>query len=318
MIIMTLFGSKKLQYILIFFLSVIFIFKPANSLENKILIKVDNEIITSIDILDEINYLKALNRNIRNLDEKQIYEIAKKSLIRENIKSIEILKYVDKIEVNQSYINKIIKLTQKKIGTNSQSEFKDYIKSFNLDLAKIESKISIEALWNELIRSKYLKKIKIDENSLKNKILAKDNEFIKKYLLSEILFTVKKNSDVNKKFNEIKDSIDNIGFENTSLMYSVSDSSKMSGKLGWVNENSLSKNIRLNLEKLKIGDLTNPIIMPSGLLILKVEDIKLIKKKLDLEKEVKKMIMIEKNNQLNQYSNIYFKKIRRNTEVNEL
>ena len=315
---MTLFGSKKLQYILIFFLSVIFIFKPANSLENKILIKVDNEIITSIDILDEINYLKALNRNIRNLDEKQIYEIAKKSLIRENIKSIEILKYVDKIEVNQSYINKIIKLTQKKIGTNSQSEFKDYIKSFNLDLAKIESKISIEALWNELIRSKYLKKIKIDENSLKNKILAKDNEFIKKYLLSEILFTVKKNSDVNKKFNEIKDSIDNIGFENTSLMYSVSDSSKMSGKLGWVNENSLSKNIRLNLEKLKIGDLTNPIIMPSGLLILKVEDIKLIKKKLDLEKEVKKMIMIEKNNQLNQYSNIYFKKIRRNTEVNEL
>ena len=315
---MTLFGSKKLQYILIFFLSVIFIFKPANSLENKILIKVDNEIITSIDILDEINYLKALNRNIRNLDEKQIYEIAKKSLIRENIKSIEILKYVDKIEVNQSYINKIIKLTQKKIGTNSQSEFKDYIKSFNLDLAKIESKISIEALWNELIRSKYSKKIKIDENSLKNKILAKDNEFIKKYLLSEILFTVKKNSDVNKKFNEIKDSIDNIGFENTSLMYSVSDSSKMSGKLGWVNENSLSKNIRLNLEKLKIGDLTNPIIMPSGLLILKVEDIKLIKKKLDLEKEVKKMIMIEKNNQLNQYSNIYFKKIRRNTEVNEL
>ncbi len=315
---MTLFGNKKLHYILILFVSIFFIFKPANSLENKILIKVNNEIITSVDILNEINYLKAMNTNIRSLEEKQIYEIAKKSLIRDKIKSIEILKYVDKIEVDQNYIDKIIKLTQKRFGANSENEFKNYIKNFNLDLVKIESKISIEALWNELIRSKYSKKIKIDKNILKNKILEKDNKFIKKYLLSEILFTVNKNSDINKKFNEIKDSINKIGFENTSLMYSVSDSSEMGGELGWVSENSLSKKIKLNLEKLKIGDLTNPIIMPGGILVLKIKDIELIEKKIDLEKELKKMIMIEKNNQLNQYSNIHFKKIRRNTEINEL
>ena len=315
---MILFGNKKLQFILILFVSIFFIFKPVNSLENKILIKVNNEIITSVDILNEINYLKAMNTNIRSLEEKQIYEIAKKSLIRDKIKSIEILKYVDKIEVDQNYIDKIIKLTQKRFGANSENEFKNYIKNFNLDLVKIESKISIEALWNELIRSKYSKKIKIDKNILKNKILEKDNKFIKKYLLSEILFTVNKNSDINKKFNEIKDSINKIGFENTSLMYSVSDSSEMGGELGWVSENSLSKKIKLNLEKLKIGDLTNPIIMPGGILVLKIKDIELIEKKIDLEKELKKMIMIEKNNQLNQYSNIHFKKIRRNTEINEL
>lgn len=315
---MTLFGNKKLQYILILFVSIFFIFKPVNSLENKILIKVNNEIITSIDILNEINYLKAMNRNIRSLEEKQIYEIAKKSLIRDKIKRIEILKYVDKIEVDQNYIDKIIKLTQKKFGANSENEFKNYIKNFNLDIVKIESKISIEALWNELIRSKYSKKIKIDKNILKNNILEKDNKFIKKYLLSEILFTVNKNSDMNKKFNEIKDSINKIGFENTSLMYSVSDSSKMGGELGWVSENSLSKNIKLNLEKLKIDDLTNPIITPGGILVLKIKDIELIEKKIDLEKELKKMILIEKNNQLNQYSNIHFKKIKRNTEINEL
>ena len=315
---MILFGNKKLQFILILFVSIFFISKPVNSLENKILIKVNNEIITSVDILNEINYLKAMNTNIRSLEEKQIYEIAKKSLIRDKIKSIEILKYVDKIEVDQNYIDKIIKLTQKRFGANSENEFKNYIKNFNLDLVKIESKISIEALWNELIRSKYSKKIKIDKNILKNKILEKDNKFIKKYLLSEILFTVNKNSDINKKFNEIKDSINKIGFENTSLMYSVSDSSEMGGELGWVSENSLSKKIKLNLEKLKIGDLTNPIIMPGGILVLKIKDIELIEKKIDLEKELKKMIMIEKNNQLNQYSNIHFKKIRRNTEINEL
>ena len=315
---MILFGNKKLQFILILFVSIFFIFKPVNSLENKILIKVNNEIITSVDILNEINYLKAMNTNIRSLEEKQIYEIAKKSLIRDKIKSIEILKYVDKIEVDQNYIDKIIKLTQKRFGANSENEFKNYIKNFNLDLVKIESKISIEAFWNELIRSKYSKKIKIDKNILKNKILEKDNKFIKKYLLSEILFTVNKNSDINKKFNEIKDSINKIGFENTSLMYSVSDSSEMGGELGWVSENSLSKKIKLNLEKLKIGDLTNPIIMPGGILVLKIKDIELIEKKIDLEKELKKMIMIEKNNQLNQYSNIHFKKIRRNTEINEL
>ena len=234
------------------------------------------------------------------------------------IKSIEILRYVDKIEVNQKYINKIIKLTQEKIGTNSENEFKNYIKNFNLNLSKIETKISIEALWNELIISKYSKKIKIDESNIKNKLLAKDNKFIKKYLLSEILFAVDKNNDINTKFSEIKDSIDKVGFENTSLIYSISDSSKVGGKLGWVNENSLSKKIKLILKNLKIGDLTNPITTPGGLLILKIKDIELTKKKLDLKKEMKDMIMLEKNNQLNQYSNIYFKKISRNTEVNEL
>lgn len=315
---MTLFGNKNLKFILILFLSVVFIFNPANSLENKILIKIDNEIITYLDILDEMNYLKAFNKNIRSLEEKQIYEIAKKSLVRDKIKSIEILRYVDKIELNQEYLNRIIKLTQKKIGINSENEFKNYIKNFNLNLAKIESKISIEALWSELIISKYSKKIKIDENNIKNKLLAKENKLIKKYLLSEILFSVDKNNDVNKKFNEIKDSIDKVGFENTSLIYSISDSSKVGGKLGWINENSLSKKIRLNLENLKIGELTNPIITPGGLLILKIKDIELTEKKLDLQKEMKNMIKLEKNNQLNQYSSIYFKKISRNTEINEL
>ena len=315
---MTLFGNKKMKFILILFLNVVFIFNPVNSLENKILIKINNEIITYLDILDEMNYLKAFNKNIRSLEEKQIYEIAKKSLVRDKIKSIEILRYVDKIEVNQKYINKIIKLTQEKIGTNSENEFKNYIKNFNLNLSKIETKISIEALWNELIFSKYSKKIKIDESNIKNKLLAKDNKFIKKYLLSEILFTVDKNNDINTKFSEIKDSIDKVGFENTSLIYSISDSSKVGGKLGWVNENSLSKKIKLILKNLKIGDLTNPITTPGGLLILKIKDIELTKKKLDLKKEMKDMIMLEKNNQLNQYSNIYFKKISRNTEVNEL
>jgi len=315
---MTLFGNKKMKFILILFLNVVFIFNPVNSLENKILIKINNEIITYLDILDEMNYLKAFNKNIRSLEEKQIYEIAKKSLVRDKIKSIEILRYVDKIEVNQKYINKIIKLTQEKIGTNSENEFKNYIKNFNLNLSKIETKISIEALWNELIISKYSKKIKIDESNIKNKLLAKDNKFIKKYLLSEILFAVDKNNDINTKFSEIKDSIDKVGFENTSLIYSISDSSKVGGKLGWVNENSLSKKIKLILKNLKIGDLTNPITTPGGLLILKIKDIELTKKKLDLKKEMKDMIMLEKNNQLNQYSNIYFKKISRNTEVNEL
>lgn len=315
---MTLFGNKKMKFILILFLNVVFIFNPVNSLENKILIKINNEIITYLDILDEMNYLKAFNKNIRSLEEKQIYEIAKKSLVRDKIKSIEILRYVDKIEVNQKYINKIIKLTQEKIGTNSENEFKNYIKNFNLNLSKIETKISIEALWNELIISKYSKKIKIDESNIKNKLLAKDNKFIKKYLLSEILFAVDKNNDINTKFSEIKDSIDKVGFENTSLIYSISDSSKVGGKLGWVNENSLSKKIKLILKNLKIGDLTNPITTPGGLLILKIKDIELTKKKLDLKKEMKDMIMLEKNNQLNQYSNIYFKKISHNTEINEL
>ena len=313
---MILFGNKKIQ----FFLLIIFLFLSKNTyaLENKILIKVNNEIITSLDINSEINYLIALNKNIENLDKEKKYNIAKNSLIREKIKKIELLNYIKKIEVEEKISDEILKSTYSRLGINSKAEFLKYIKNYNIDINTIVKKVSIEMLWNQLIVSKFSDKIKINKDQLKNKILTKDNKEIKRYLLSEILFNVSNNNELKAKHNKIKASIEELGFENTAAIYSISDNSKIGGKLDWINEGILNEKIRNELNNINIGDLTNPIITPGGFLLLKIEDIKSIEKKIDLNKELEIMIKTESNKQLNQYSNIYFNKISKNFQIDEL
>ena len=313
---MMLFGNKKIQ----FFILIIFCFASENiyALENKILIKVNNEIITSLDINSEINYLIALNKNIENLDEEKKYDIAKNSLIREKIKKIEILNYIKKIEIEEKISDEILRSTYSRLGINSKAEFLMYIKNYNININTIVKKVSIEILWNQLIVSKFSDKIKINKDQLKNKILTKDNKEIKRYLLSEILFNVSNNNELQTKLDKIKASIVELGFENTAAIYSISDNSKIGGKLDWINEGILNEKIRNELNNINIGDLTNPIITPGGFLLLKIEDIKSIKKKIDLNKELEIMINTESNKQLNQYSNIYFNKISKNFQIDEL
>jgi peptidyl-prolyl cis-trans isomerase SurA len=313
---MILFGNKKIQ----FFLLIIFLFLSENvyALENKILIKVNNEIITSIDINSEINYLIALNKKIENLDKEKKYDIAKNSLIREKIKKIELLNYIKKIEVEEKISDEILKSTYLRLGINSKEEFLKYIKNYNINIKTIVEKVSIEILWNQLIVSKFSDQIKIDKEQLKNKVLMRDNKKIKKYLLSEILFNVSNNNELQTKLDKIKTSITELGFENTAAIYSTSNSSKIGGKLDWINERVLSKKIRGELNGISIGGLTNPIVTPGGFLLLRIENIKLIKKKIDLNNELEKMINNESNKQLNQYSNIYFNKISKNFQIDEL
>ena len=310
------FGNKKIQ----FFILIIFFFVSGNvyALENKILIKVNNEIITSLDINSEINYLIALNKNIENLDKEKRYNIAKNSLVREKIKKIEILNYIKKIEIEEKISDEVLKSTYSRLGINSKEEFLKYIKNYNININTIVEKVSIEVLWNQLIVSKFSDKIKINKDQLKKKILIKDNKEIKRYLLSEILFNVTSNSELQTKLDKIKASIVELGFENTAAIYSISDNSKIGGKLDWINESVLNEKIRDELNNIGIGGLTNPIVTPGGFLLLKIEDIKLIKKKIDLKNELEIMIKTESNKQLNQYSNIYFNKISKNFQIDEL
>ena len=134
----------------------------------------------------------------------------------------------------------------------------------------------------------------------------------------EILFLAESKKEFEKKNKNIKESISKIGFGNTALTYSVSDSSKDSGRIGWVSENSLNEKIKMNLDKLNIGEITEPIIMPGSFLILKIEDIKLENKNLNQDLEIKRLIDNEKNKQLKQFSNIYFNKIKKDYQINEL
>ena len=201
---MTSFGNKLIFLTFIIIVNLSFSTKPTFSLENKIVIKIDNEIITTIDIANEIKYLKMLNKNLETLNEDKIYSIAKESLIKERIKKNELHNFVNEIKIDKNFLNKIIESTYSKIGLDSLDAFKEYIRSFELDLSYIENKISIEILWNELVVTKFSKNVKIDNEKLKQKILLINESKIKNYLLSEIMFEVYENEKLSTKFEKIK------------------------------------------------------------------------------------------------------------------
>ncbi len=313
-----LFGNKK-NYILFFFL--IFIFnEKIFAFENKIIIKINNNIITSLDVYNEINYLKALNKSFQRLDKNKIKEIATNSLVREKIKLIEISKYIDEIKIEKDYLNRLIETRYLRLGFNNKNDFLSYLKSVDLKLSNIEKKLTIEALWNQIIYSKYSRKVKINKQEIKKTIEVSNKQKIKKYLLSEILFNVENNDELKIKLIKINESIKKVGFENTAINFSISDSSSIGGKIGWIEENLLNKNIRNELNKLNVGDLSDAIITPGGFMILKIEDIKLVKKEeiTNVEKKLKELINLETNKQLNQYSNIHFSKIRKDVQIDKI
>jgi len=308
----------KKKNFLLFFGLIFFIFNSNSiSLENKILVKIENQIITSIDVNNEYKYLVALNPSLKNLKKDDIFKLSKKSIVQEKIKKIEIEKNFNNPQIPQEFIEQILQNVYSKIGLTNLDDFKEYLISNNIDYENVRNKLEIEALWNELILIKFSSKVKINKKELRKRI--KDNDkYLKSYLLSEISFEVSNLKELDKKFQEISKIINDKGFDYAALRYSVSPTSNLGGKLDWINENSLNKNIIEAIKNLNINDFTKPINIPGGFLILQVNDVKSTKIELDIDKELKKLENYEKNNQLNQYSKIYFNKIKKDLEISEL
>ena len=304
--------KKIINFILLLILII-----PFNSyaIENKIIVKINNQIITNIDISNEINYLIALNPNLKNLTQIELFDIAKKSLIREKIKLIEISK-LNEVSLNEEYLENILKNIYKGIGFDNKNQFLSYIESFNVDIKTIEKKLETEAIWNQLIYLKFKSKLKIDEKKIKEEINL-NKETINSYLLYEIVFNVDKSENSEKFFKKIKESIDENGFENTASIFSISDSSKTGGKLGWITESSINKKILNQISKLNKDQYTDPIRIPQGFLILNLKDKKVKYKKIDIESELATKIRTAQNQQLNQYSIIYYNKIKKDVVINE-
>ena len=247
---------------IVLILIIVFIFfnsKFSEALENKILIKLNNEIITTVDISKEINYLKAFNKNIDELDNQKIIKIAKNSIIKDRIKKIEILKRTKDLTIDDKYLNSMLKNAYLKIGLNSFDQFKTHLDYHDVKINMVKEKITIDAYWKQIIYNKYIKKIKINKKKIINEVSNRKNKF---YNISEIMFSIEKNENFKEKLKTIKQSINNNGFENTALIYGISESSKNGGDLGWINGNALSSKIESELSLLKVGEFTDPITIP--------------------------------------------------------
>ncbi len=302
--------------IIIVIISILFFFKLVNAIENKILFKINNKIITSIDIQNEINYLNSINPSFKDLESEKVFEISKNSLIRNRIKEITLEKMVKKLELEKSDFEKNLIVNYSNIGMTDTKELQDYLMKFNIKIQDLEKKITIDSYWNQLIYDLYNKNIKIDLDQIKKNILK--NNMQKEFLLSEIVFSLDINENLEEKLKNIHQSIEDKGFENSALIYSTSDSLDVGGRLGWISQGSIGQEILDEILETKIGNYTKPIKIPSGFLILKINETREIEKNINLEQEIEKIIKIKTNEQLNQYSNLFFNKIKKDIIINEL
>ena len=300
--------------IAIFFSSVIKFSVLAN--ENKILLKVNNELITTIDILNEINYLKSINSNIINLDNNKLIEIARNSLIKDRIKKIVLIPIIKEFEITDKDYERVLISNYSTTGYRKTDEIHDYLKKFDINPDLIRNKMTLNAIWSQFIYDKYSKNIIIDIDKLKQNMQNSENQT--EYLLSEILFNLDEKQTIDEKFSIIKNEIQKNGFESASLIYSISETSTTGGNIGWVSENSINKKILEEIEKLDTNDFTKPFVIPGGYLVLKLNEKKITKRNVNLEEELNKIIQIKTNEKLNQFSNIFLNKVKKDIIINEL
>ena len=303
--------KKIFVFIIIIYLKII-----VNSIssEIKILYKINDNIITNHDILEEINYLVSLNKNLSQLNNEQLSSNAERSLIREIIKRDEIKKFYE-INYNDALksekIDIIIKNFRVNMGFNSSQEFEDYLKNRDINLIELKKKFIIEQLWNQLVFEKYRKFVKIDKKKIDSELeeLIKNNLEILSFNLSEIIFFEKNKDAIEKKIQEITTSIKTIGFKDAAVIHSISETAKLGGEIGWINENQMPKKIFFAIKDLKIGEFSKPIITPGGIIFLKINNKKSVSAKVDKKKEMDRLISYERDRILNEYSIIYYKEV---------
>ena len=303
-------------FIYIFF-SLIF-FVPSNSIESYISFKVNNEIITNIDLDTEYRYLIALNNDLKNTNKETLLRLSKESIIKEKIKKNEIQKFF-KLGQSDDLLNSVVENYYKKLGMDNLSNFKNYLSENNLDIEVVRNKIEIEMLWNKLVGTLYSNQLNVNVALLEEQIKKdyNNNEFITEYYLSEIVFQINTENNLSNKVNLIKKDITEQGFKNAANIHSIADSSKFGGNIGWFDEKQLSPKIIKAINELEIGELSKTLSVPNGFIILRIEDKKQKKVKMDKKELLKKAILAEKNKQYQQYSIIYYNKIKLNSIISE-
>ena len=292
--------------IVIIYLFLILYNNLATAVDIKIKAKVNNQIITNIDIDHEKKYLIFLNPKLIELNKDKIEEIAKNSLITELVKRRELNFFID-FEQNKKIIDVLQNTFLKRKKIKSEQEFLEILKNRGLSYKKIREKFQTEGLWNQLIYKKYYSNIKIDKEQLRLEILNKYENKEKKYEynLSEIVFKENSNESLEILTTKINKNINSIGFENSANMFSISSTARNGGLIGWVNELQISDKINKKIKSLKINSFSEPIKISGSYIILKINNKRVIKEKINIEDQLNSLISQETNRQLNNFSIIF-------------
>ena len=287
------------------------------STKNKIIVSVENQIISSYELKNKIKTMLFLSN--QNLSQKNIdftKQIALQQLIDYKLKKNQITKFNIKSD-NNIQINNHLESLSSKYKTNIDG-MKKIFKNNNLDFELYVNEIETEFNWQKLIFRTFRDKITLDKNEIDNELndLLETKSNLQEYELAEIEISLKNNSDDKNTIREVNNQIEKIGFEKTAVKYSMSTTSLDGGKIGWINSKSLSKKILTILDKMKIGDISEPIIQTNTATIIKLLDKKTINlNETDMDELRKKIVNNKKNELLSLYSNNYLSKIKNNALI---
>ena len=304
---------NKIIFLILFCL--IFFINKAQTSENKIILKLNNEIITTVDILNEIKFLSIMNKEFKDIEKDKKIEIAKNLSIKHKIKFIELSKLKKNINLEDDVYKNVALNYFKDLNIDSIEKLELFFNKKGISKYFIREKISINTYWNQLIYNKFSKNVKINKIEIEKALRNKEKQT--EYLLSEIVFEIENNENLKDKIKLISNNIAEKNFSEAALNYSISDTAKNGGNLGWIKEEILSAKIKNEIKITKIGNFTKPIVIPGGFIILKIENIREIKKNIDVDKEIKNIVDQKTNDQLNRFSNIYINKLKKDIEFNE-
>tara|TARA_B100000214_G_C23961250_1_gene625393 strand:- start:17 stop:943 length:927 start_codon:yes stop_codon:yes gene_type:complete len=297
------------------FIFILFIFTKNNvtaQISSEIILKINDEIITNIDLENEKKYLLFLNPNLVNLSSSQINKISKDSLTNRKIKEIELSKYFNlkQDKLGEAYIKNFTKNSNYKNINNLKNE----LIKFNLNYNHFENNLLIDNVWREFIFNKYKSTIQIDIEKLRKQIEKKDFA-VEELNLSEILFKNETNESFDILKNKIYNEIQKSGFEATASIFSISETKNFGGKLGWIKSNQISEKIYSEIKK--TSEITDPIFTGNGYLILKINERRTINQEVNIKEELNKLVNLETEKELNKLGYIYFNKIKKRIFINE-
>ena len=285
------------------------------TIEDGLFATVGNKAITKSDVLNEIKLILILNNKIFSEEErKKLQQIAVKSIIKRNIKQIEIER-INFLEFNQQDVKKEILRLANNINVDVET-LKKICASNQLDFSIIEDQIKIELLWNSLIFQLYKDRLSVNLDEIDEQLkLIQNKKEIEEYLISEIVIKTVENDKLESVIRELKNKIKIEGFESVAISLSISDSASRGGNLGWIKENLFSRKLLPIIANTPLGNISEPILLPRGILIFKVRNKRKIEKNINIEETKNELVNSEKTKILNMHSSAHYNNIRSSVSV---
>ena len=285
------------------------------TIKDGLYITIGNRAITKSDIVDEIKIILILNNERFSEDKREkLQEKAVKSVITRNIKQIEIDKNSFLEFSQQDFRDELTRLANTMDINIDLATLKNIFASNELDFSLLENQVKTELLWNSLIFQLYKDRLKINVEEIEEQLkLIQNKKELEEYLISEIVIRAVEKDKLESKISELKNKIKTEGFKNVAINFSISNTAMKGGDLGWLNENVISKKYLPQITKTPVGSISEPILLPEGILIFKVRDKRKITR--NIEEEKNQLVNFEKTKILQMHSLSHYDKLERSVSV---